>query len=83
VVAIEDAAKQEGLGWLPKPLGTILEEREFGKWVVGYDSTDAFRNGQLDCGDKWSTNIWRRPDNKHRRILAKVQRTNGKDVAAY
>lgn len=40
VVAIEDAAKREGLGWLPKPLGTILEEGEFGKWVVGYDSTD-------------------------------------------
>lgn len=48
VVAIEDTAKREGLGWLPKPLGTILEEGEFGKWVVGYDSTDAFRNGQSD-----------------------------------
>ena len=34
IVAIEDAAKNNGLGWLQKPMGTILEEGEYGKWVT-------------------------------------------------
>ena len=33
IVAIEDAAAREGLGWLKKPMGRILEEGENGKWV--------------------------------------------------
>ncbi|KAL3796387.1 hypothetical protein HJC23_004184 [Cyclotella cryptica] len=48
VVAIENAAKREGLGWLRKPLGTILEDGEFGKWVVGYENPDVIRNGESD-----------------------------------
>ena len=33
VVAIEDAAKREGLGFLRKPLGMVVDDGEFGKWV--------------------------------------------------
>ena len=33
IVAIEEAAAREGLGWLRQPLGTILEEGENGKYV--------------------------------------------------
>ena len=40
IVAIEDAATKEGLGWLQKPLGIVLEEGEFGKWVDIDDVTD-------------------------------------------
>ena len=34
IVAIKDAARRENKGWLQKPLGIVLEEGEFGKWVV-------------------------------------------------
>ena len=40
IVAIEDAATKEGLSWLQKPLGIVLEEGEFGKWVDIDDVTD-------------------------------------------
>jgi hypothetical protein len=33
-VAIEEAARRENKGWLQKPLGIVLEEGEFGKWVA-------------------------------------------------
>ena len=33
IVAIEEAAEKNGLGWLRHPSGTIFEEGEFGKWV--------------------------------------------------
>lgn len=33
IVAIENAAKKEGLGWLPKPFGMVLDEGEHGKWI--------------------------------------------------
>ncbi|KAL7542441.1 hypothetical protein ACHAXR_011783 [Thalassiosira sp. AJA248-18] len=33
IVAIEEAAAREGLGWLRHPMGRVLEEGEFGKWV--------------------------------------------------
>lgn len=33
IVAIEEAAAREGLGWLRKPLGKVLEEGDYGKWV--------------------------------------------------
>ncbi|KAL3763316.1 hypothetical protein ACHAW5_007708 [Stephanodiscus triporus] len=33
IVAIEEAAKRENKGWLQRPLGIVLEEGEFGKWV--------------------------------------------------
>ena len=33
IVAIEEAAAREGLGWLRKPLGKVLEGGEHGKWV--------------------------------------------------
>jgi hypothetical protein len=34
IVAIEEAARRENKGWLQKPLGIVLEEGEFGKWVA-------------------------------------------------
>ncbi|KAL7483664.1 hypothetical protein ACHAW6_009348 [Cyclotella cf. meneghiniana] len=46
VVAIENAAKREGLGWLRKPLGTIFEDGEFGKWEAGFDNSDEIGNGE-------------------------------------
>ncbi|KAL7464743.1 hypothetical protein ACHAXS_005180 [Conticribra weissflogii] len=33
VVAIEEAAEREGLGWLGRSKGVVLEEGEFGRWV--------------------------------------------------
>mmetsp|Transcript_8552 Transcript_8552/g.19174 ORF Transcript_8552/g.19174 Transcript_8552/m.19174 type:complete len:573 (-) Transcript_8552:56-1774(-) len=33
IVAIEDAAEREGLGWLRQPLGKVTGEGEFGTWV--------------------------------------------------
>mmetsp|Transcript_9927 Transcript_9927/g.16985 ORF Transcript_9927/g.16985 Transcript_9927/m.16985 type:complete len:552 (+) Transcript_9927:277-1932(+) len=33
IVAIEEAAEKNGLGWLRHSSGTIFEEGEFGKWV--------------------------------------------------
>jgi hypothetical protein len=33
IVAIEEAASANGLGWLRSSLGTIYEEGEYGKWV--------------------------------------------------
>ena len=33
IVAIEEAATREGLGWLRKPLGKVLEGGEYGKWA--------------------------------------------------
>lgn len=33
VVAIEEAAEKEGLGWLGRSAGVVVEEGEFGKWV--------------------------------------------------
>jgi len=38
IVAIEEAAEKNGLGWLRHSSGTILEEGDFGKWVP-YDGT--------------------------------------------
>jgi hypothetical protein len=38
IVAIEDAARRENKGWLQKPLGIVLEEGEFGKWVAIKDA---------------------------------------------
>jgi hypothetical protein len=38
IVAIENAARREGLGWMRKPVGTIFEDVEFGRFVEGYDS---------------------------------------------
>jgi hypothetical protein len=39
IVAIENAAARESLGWFSKPLGTVFEEGEFGKWALGvYDT---------------------------------------------
>ena len=40
IVAIEEAAMGEGLGWLRKPLGVVLEEGEFGKWVEIDDESE-------------------------------------------
>ena len=34
IVAIEEAARRENKGWLQEPLGIVLEEGEFGKWVA-------------------------------------------------
>jgi len=33
IVAIEEAAAREGLGWLRKPMGKVLEGGEYGNWV--------------------------------------------------
>jgi hypothetical protein len=38
IVAIENAAAKEGLGWCSKPLGVIFEEGEFGRWAPGVDN---------------------------------------------
>lgn len=40
IAAIEEAATREGLGWLGKPLGRVLEEGEFGRWVQTDDYED-------------------------------------------
>lgn len=34
IVAIEEAAAKEGKGWLQHPLGRVLEEGEYGKWIT-------------------------------------------------
>jgi hypothetical protein len=44
IVAIEKAARREGLGWLTQPKGTISEVGEFGKWTLGYDGS-SINNG--------------------------------------
>jgi hypothetical protein len=39
IVAIENAAARESLGWFSKPLETVFEEGEFGRWALGvYDT---------------------------------------------
>eukprot|EP00956_Cyclotella_meneghiniana_P045392 scaffold366016_cov76-Cyclotella_meneghiniana.AAC.1 len=48
IVAIEQAAKEEGLGWLRKPLGTIFEEGDYGRWALGSDITDTGMNSNSD-----------------------------------
>lgn len=40
IAAIEEAATKEGLGWLRKPLGRVLEEGEYGRWVPTDDNGD-------------------------------------------
>ena len=37
IVAIENAAKKEGLGWLRQPVGTVFDEGEFGRWEFGFN----------------------------------------------
>lgn len=48
IVAIEEAAEKNGLGWLRHSSGTIFEEGEFGKWVP-YSDGDAITelNGSI------------------------------------
>mmetsp|Transcript_3767 Transcript_3767/g.5762 ORF Transcript_3767/g.5762 Transcript_3767/m.5762 type:complete len:561 (+) Transcript_3767:167-1849(+) len=50
VVAIEEAAEKNGLGWLRHSSGTILEEGDYGKWVP-YSDEDA-GTMELNSGSK-------------------------------
>lgn len=49
IVAIEEAAEKNGLGWLRHSSGTILEEGDFGKFIP-YDESDATTelNGSIE-----------------------------------
>ncbi len=46
IVAIEEAAEKNGLGWLRHSSGTIFEEGDYGKWVP-YDGTTEL-NGSIE-----------------------------------
>mmetsp|Transcript_4886 Transcript_4886/g.12259 ORF Transcript_4886/g.12259 Transcript_4886/m.12259 type:complete len:573 (+) Transcript_4886:164-1882(+) len=57
VVAIEEAAAREGLGWLHKPLGVVLEEGEFGKWAeIGEEKSGNGGTTDLISGDMSQSN---------------------------
>lgn len=46
IVAIEEAAEKNGLGWLRSSLGTIYDEGEYGKWVPSDGSTELNGNSE-------------------------------------
>lgn len=48
IVAIEDAAKLNGLGWLRKPFGKVIEDGEFGSFVP-VDEECGVSTSQADC----------------------------------
>ena len=48
IVAIEDAAKRNELGWLRKPLGKVIEDGEFGSFVPIDEECDV-STSQADC----------------------------------
>ncbi len=49
IVAIEEAAEKNGLGWLRHSSGTILEEGDYGKWVPYSESDGTMElNGSID-----------------------------------
>ena len=49
IVAIENAAKKHGLGWLRQPIGTVFDEGEFGRWELGFnDMKSSFSNANPD-----------------------------------
>ena len=45
IVAIEEAAAKDGKGWLQHPLGRVLEEGEYGKWIT--IDEDMIANGNI------------------------------------
>lgn len=45
IVAIEEAAEENGLGWLRSSLGTIYDEGEYGKWVPSASDGSTELNG--------------------------------------
>lgn len=49
IVAIEEAAEKNGLGWLRHSSGAILEEGDYGKWVPYSESDGTMElNGSID-----------------------------------
>ena len=49
IVAIEEAAEKNGLGWLRHPSGIIIEEGDYGKWIP-YSESDGITelNGSIE-----------------------------------
>jgi len=65
VAAIEGAARREGLGRLGRPMGIVVEEGEFGRWVPVDEDEDGLsagtngRDGEvLRTRVKGSTSVW-------------------------
>ena len=56
IVAIEEAAAREGLGWLRKPLGKVLEGGDYGKWVP-IDEENTTQNGSSGVNTSTDTNV--------------------------
>ena len=56
IVAIEDAAKSNGLGWLRKPFGKVIEDGEFGSFVPIDEECVVDSTSQTDCAPIDGTN---------------------------
>mmetsp|Transcript_18187 Transcript_18187/g.32938 ORF Transcript_18187/g.32938 Transcript_18187/m.32938 type:complete len:552 (+) Transcript_18187:550-2205(+) len=56
IEAIEEAAAREGLGWLRKPLGKVLEEGDYGKWV-SIDEENITKNGSSGVNTSTDVNV--------------------------
>lgn len=54
IVAIEDAAKREGLGFLRSPMGKVLEEGEYGKWIP-ITEEELSSNGDMPINNGFSS----------------------------